>query len=1571
MDFVKSFEEYKNSPNIKPELGNMKKDRTYTVFSYMDIVYDFLVNYENATKIEWLQILYHYIVYKSFPHKKDEKIKDELIPLYELVLNELSDLNWDKSGSEDLIYSNKEFNIFQDVYRKYFIYELMELDFSLTGHNTLNHVMGVKDLSLHLAKQLKTLNLPIDIGVVLGASLGHDIGKYGVLDSAKHRVPYLHYYYTEEWFNRFNLEKIGHIATNHSTWDLELETLPIESLILIYADFRVKNRIIDGKYEMHIYTLDESFQVILDKLDNMNEEKEKRYKKVYSKLKDFEDYIKFLGVDTTLNGSLVKKDNTYYSLLGGEEIVNNTKHVAIEHNIYLMSKLINDEDFGQIIELARGESNWKMLRLYLQIFKDYSTYLTQRQKITTLHFLDDLLLHKDEDIRKNAAELIGNIIAVFDEEFRKEIPESIKRNNPIESSENLFNRFLKDLLYPNHKIADTQHEWLYNLKLIIKTLFRKCHKSKYAKYFDVINTYYENCDQLSRIGQFYLSQTINYLPIQYLDRERLDKLYFYVLKKFSSKKLEIRLSVMDNVYDMLDNIHDPSFIQPIYNYLESNLHKELTPAENYIKFKIAKKVKVPDFELIKLEKNYLVDKENMSEIFLKNLKTATEWTIKKINIDILYDQVAKNPSSLGFHTAMHLCNLIKVSATEKVRTYAGETLLKIFQLLPLEGRNDVSVELIRALELENYQFTKSIPDYLGQLILYLPPTELDEIIDDFESKIKVSNPQIIQLLLNTIGMCIQNYTKYMDLYYDDIESNNERFDRLLGLLLIPISSYNIETKTEALRVIATKLFNSHKLTLQSKFKIFNKIGKKILTLIDYNKDDAFLFFNNTASLNQIYRFLSDCENTIGPIIIDENKNIAFFPGTFDPFSFSHTQIAREIRNQGFEVYLAVDEFSWSKRTEPNKFRRDIINMSTANEFDIYLFPKEIPINLSNTNDLNILNELFPKKIIYIAVGSDVILNASAYKNNGDILNWAHIMFDRRSNTSIENQEILIEEAAKKIRKDVIRLSLPTQYEDISSSLIREGIDRNRDISKLIDPLAAEYIYKFGLYLREPQYKRIFETKTLDVDIRRNLTDEVLDYLVYHFGEIIDKNGLLDLRNKLSYRILILMDTETKKPLGFSTFYWVRSSMLYDEFRDQDVTDFIRKNTKGRTVLISSIYGMDNDAELIDIVINETLAVTINRDYNYAIYNNRIIKNNHTVVEDELEIQGFIKTIYKHNDNSLLIVDMNSPITLSFDLENMLKPPYDRDVRVLSVINKTRRNLKKALASLYPGELLLAFNKDMIYSKVIQKICDTNNVPTYDMGNRTLGKNMCVPFGIILNSTIIPNTVTKTIHTERMFSPDIQSFEVGSFPNYLSLEEQSKTIKSFNRPVILVDDLLNKGYRLNMIEPLLRKENIEIKKLMVGILSGKGREYAEILNIDVDYAYFIPTLKLWFNESNQYPYLGGDMVKRSNNTSILIPSINYILPYVSPRFIKGVSSSAIYKMSEVCLKNTFDILKIVELVYQELNEKSLNLLSLGEVLVSPRHPDLERNIDLSKNVKPSTFIEMDLDYLKRLENTIKR
>jgi hypothetical protein len=66
----------------------------------------------------------------------------------------------------------------------------------------------------------------------------------------------------------------------------------------------------------------------------------------------------------------------------------------------------------------------------------------------------------------------------------------------------------------------------------------------------------------------------------------------------------------------------------------------------------------------------------------------------------------------------------------------------------------------------------------------------------------------------------------------------------------------------------------------------------------------------------------------------------------------------------------------------------------------------------------------------------------------------------------------------------------------------------------------------------------------------------------------------------------------------------------------------------------------------------------------------------------------------------------------------------------------------------------------------------------------------------------------------------------------------------------------------------------------------------------------------------------------------------------------------------------DIFKAIEKLYQEINEKNLTIASLGEVIHIPRYPDLERSIGEKRHMKPSASIKMDLDYLKRLEHTLR-
>ena len=59
--------------------------------------------------------------------------------------------------------------------------------------------------------------------------------------------------------------------------------------------------------------------------------------------------------------------------------------MAINHNINLMYILRDEQSLNTVIEEARSEK-LENLREYIRIFEEYSTYLTQSQKIQTINF---------------------------------------------------------------------------------------------------------------------------------------------------------------------------------------------------------------------------------------------------------------------------------------------------------------------------------------------------------------------------------------------------------------------------------------------------------------------------------------------------------------------------------------------------------------------------------------------------------------------------------------------------------------------------------------------------------------------------------------------------------------------------------------------------------------------------------------------------------------------------------------------------------------------------------------------------------------------------------------------------------------------------------------------------------------------------------------------------------------------------------------------------------------------------------------------------------------------------------
>ena len=227
------------------------------------------------------------------------------------------------------------------------------------------------------------------------------------------------------------------------------------------------------------------------------------------------------------------------------------------------------------------------------------------------------------------------------------------------------------------------------------------------------------------------------------------------------------------------------------------------------------------------------------------------------------------------------------------------------------------------------------------------------------------------------------------------------------------------------------------------------------------------------------------------------------------------------------------------------------------------------------------------------------------------------------------------------------------------------------------------------------------------------------------------------------------------------------------------------------------------------------------------------------------------------------------------------------------------------------------------NRIVHMVTRANNVPDVPTVPRQLGPDMCVPFGKFLGNVVIPNTVTKTIHTEKRYTADLDSFTIEEYPMYSSLENQIRTIKSFNRPVILVDDILHKGYRLEHMDPIMKANDIDIKRIIVGVLSGRGRDLMALQGREVESAYFIPNLRSWFVESTIYPFIGGDSVdSKEHAPANLIVSINLMPPFAAPSFLYRYDREAAYRLASTCLENSKEIFTVLEEEYLNHFEDSL-------------------------------------------------
>ena len=1433
-----------------------------------------------------------------------------------------------------------EYITFHRMHKQKYVYEFMRIGIDITPFNTLGHISGVHYVAMYVARQLEEAGVPIDLGLVSGAAAGHDIGKYGCRKSEEKRIPYLHYYYTDLCYTRLGMPVIGHIAANHSTWDLELENLSVESLVLIYADFRVKSsRNAEGAEIVHFYSLNDAYDVILGKLDNVDDAKKLRYQKVYDKLKDFENFMMEQGVETELPPDFsetpkcplhpVRREKV---LLRGQDVVDQLKFAAVDHNIRLMSRFHVESEFSSLIEAARSERQWKNLRTYVAIFEEYYTYMTEKQKLLTLKFLYELLAHKESDIRIHAAEIMGRMVAGFSEEYKKEVPTDITLPDRLVSNLTLWREYLDKIVYPDHKTMEQHKKWISNtLDSFVKNVTASCRPSCRHNYFDIFQTYYQKEDLPQNLIMVLLDAAMA------IDASLVSHGFRQVMKAF-----------LRRIFGHYDRSIDIAALKTAKHYFEDYSDKEY---EETLKKVMGIPPEETDFE------------ETLAAMFLDNLKTGTPWIEKVVNISLMLDHIEKS-SDRGqiLHVATHLANLIKVSETVTVRKAAGAGLLSIIGRMPMEQRNELTVELFNGLELGDYQFSKYIPDYLGIIMLYLPPKELDESINELQKIMETSNDKAASSVIRTLGVMICNYGDYAERFVEDKKLCEKRRFRLVNLLIKAYAGYSEICSQEALWTIGVDIFGGSRLTLTEKTEIFRHCYKKLMTLLYEKQEGELEFYNNAAVLNHIYRYICQYQAEVGVMKFPKCDKVAFFPGTFDPFSLGHKAVATTIRDMGFEVYLALDEFSWSKNTQPRLQRRKIMTMSIADEDDLFIFPEDIPVNIANPLDIRRLKETFAGRELYIAVGTDVIRNASCYKappEKDSIHGLNHIAFARES-----GEQEASSGQRYPITGRVINLTLKKYYEDISSTRIRENVDMNRDISNLIDRVAQNYIYDRNLYLREPAYKHVLQAREIGISSYMSRTAESLDE---EFVEELrrrgyDMNTVGDYLNGPTVRSLYIESGARKRRMiAFAAAHRVETNQLLEEFQDPVIASHVRQHAAGSIAVIGALFtakgrGISN---INQIVVTEILTELLARDFTYVVYHPCDKAGMNPRAIDALKRQGFVN-IAESGSQPVYAVEMRAPLVIFRDVETVIKNPLNKNAHVLRAIDEAHERLLHVMTEIYPGQLILSFNPSAVHNKIIQKVAKLNQVPIQPSKDGLRGPYMSVPFGKALADVVVPNTVTKALHTEKYFSKDLAHFTIAESKHYSALDNQAKTIKSFNRPIILIDDLLHKGYRMNILDPILKANGVDVKEIIVGVLTGNARDMMTVRNRAVEGAYFLPNLRVWINERDSYPFIGGDSIGEQADVSI-----NLILPYTSPTFIKQGDSKAIYDYSMTCLENARDILKVLEQEYQATFEKKLTLKRLGEVITYPRRPDIGKGVSYDESLAPSVYVENDIERLIRL------
>lgn len=194
--------------------------------------------------------------------------------------------------------------------------------------------------------------------------------------------------------------------------------------------------------------------------------------------------------------------------------------------------------------------------------------------------------------------------------------------------------------------------------------------------------------------------------------------------------------------------------------------------------------------------------------------------------------------------------------------------------------------------------------------------------------------------------------------------------------------------------------------------------------------------------------------------------IVVFGGSFNPPTTAHLNLGlRAVKFIGAKAlcFLPVGDKYNKETLIQSSYRVDMLSIlkEKHSNIDINLTEVNSDKNLSTIESLNILQKQYKGHKLYFLVGADNLIYLDKWEHPGELLRKFNIVAMRRNGFDIDdivNKNPLL----SKYKTSIIPMDLENDI-FISSTMVREFIKSNEDISEYIDKDILSYIKNNNLY----------------------------------------------------------------------------------------------------------------------------------------------------------------------------------------------------------------------------------------------------------------------------------------------------------------------------------------------------------------------------------------------------------------------------------------------------------------------------------------------------------------------------